>query len=1370
MKKVFGLFLSLIVLMGLWSCNQKELDDLQSQIDELKSVQIASINAQIAGIKSSIESMEKMDEQMKTRIDELTKKQQELESTDTEQAKEIAALKESLIEKEASLSKRIDELKSYVEKELKNQKDWVNATFCTLAQYHSTCDEIAALKLTISAQEATLRALISTTESSIKTWVNEHLTEYYTIAEMDAKIAQLSKSIADGDAAQAAELENLRAELNAARTDIKTAYEKAIEDAITTSEGKINEKIANDIKNATDALHGQIDELNTKIADIEKRLGLVEASLEKILSQVQSIVVVPTYSDGSVGIKESEDTEIRFEVSPRSASVALAKQGPEVFSLDAVSTQTKASMFVANFPIKSVSDNGECLVVKLDAAKMDMEPVYANPTMSARLKIDDGNSSMTTGYFAIISDKKYSTTPLDKVRQKEGTIGENCRIKVEVVSNSSLGNLSPNLLYVQDHSAGIAISCESNHGYQFGDVLTVDISNATIKSDEWYFLIADLPVERMVKIGHREEIKAKEVTLPEFLKGEYESQYVALADMQVVEPDLNKTWVVGNAQTRIGFENRMGYEIVVSSLNTASYGSEKVPQGSGVIRGVSTRNGELLIAQESDWNEMTGERFVCEERRYNISFESVGTKTALSESGTTWKAGDKVFLSDGKSSTVCSIPDEFDGKTMATISTKLSFVGKVTCIYPGDCVTKEGTDFYVDVPERQGEDGSVCAVFSGSSLSKDIQLSAQTALVKVSFELELAEVESVKLTFEGANAAGRMKIGQTGTEVVSGTQSVEVTATGAKEYFFSVLPGTASKMDVDVSKADGICGRRSLTPSSTFEAGRVYNLRIDPTTIVPTQEFKGLTFVSTGESTVRLRKYNNPDPITLEYSRNGFTWTPYTIGNSISLSDGEKLMFRAGKDGNASFSSGYSTGYYNFKILGSVAARGNIMSLLDRSCTRISVPLHAFNSLFTGCQSLTSAPELPATGLAYSCYASMFSGCTSLTKAPALPATVLAESCCWGMFSGCTNLTEPPVLPATELARECYYGMFSGCTSLTEAPELPATKLAPYCYYGMFEGCTSLTKAPELPATNLAPYCYYGMFEGCMSLTKASVLPATELASNCYNDMFHGCTSLTKATALPATNLAYSCYASMFSGCKSLTESPVLLATDLVEKCYSSMFSGCTSLTKAPELPATELAFDCYSGMFSGCTSLTKAPMLPAMVLAAGCYSYMFSGCTSLTKAPELPATKLASNCYSSMFNGCTNLTEAPELPATELVEACYNGMFEGCTNLTKGPELLLTKLASRCYYGMFSGCTSLTEAPELPATNLAPYCYYGMFEGCTSLNYVKALFTDEPSNRTTGDWLWGVSSAGTFVKSKDATWDVRGDDGIPDGWTVVTE
>jgi hypothetical protein len=60
------------------------------------------------------------------------------------------------------------------------------------------------------------------------------------------------------------------------------------------------------------------------------------------------------------------------------------------------------------------------------------------------------------------------------------------------------------------------------------------------------------------------------------------------------------------------------------------------------------------------------------------------------------------------------------------------------------------------------------------------------------------------------------------------------------------------------------------------------------------------------------------------------------------------------------------------------------------------------------------------------------------------------------MFYGCTSLTTAPQLPATTLASSCYQGMFSGCISLTEAPELPATTLASECYDGMFRNCSSL--------------------------------------------------------------------------------------------------------------------------------------------------------------------------------------------------------------------------------------------------------------------------------------------------------------------------
>ena len=248
----------------------------------------------------------------------------------------------------------------------------------------------------------------------------------------------------------------------------------------------------------------------------------------------------------------------------------------------------------------------------------------------------------------------------------------------------------------------------------------------------------------------------------------------------------------------------------------------------------------------------------------------------------------------------------------------------------------------------------------------------------------------------------------------------------------------------------------------------------------------------------------------------------------------------------------------------------------------------------------------------------------------------------------------------------------------------------------------------------------------------------------------------------------------MFEGCTSLTKAPALPATTLANYCYSSMFKGCTSLTEAPELPATTLANNCYQSMFNGCTSLTEAPVLPATTLANYCYQNMFNGCRKLAKAPELPVTTLAGGCYYHMFDGCTSLTEAPALPATTLANNCYNSMFYGCTSLTKAPALPATTLANYCYQNMFYGCTSLTKAPELPATTLNDFCYYRMFYGCSSLNEVRCQMSSSYSSSQISsyaeDWLYTVSSTGTFYTNADANWPTGSTSGIPQNWTRVPE
>ena len=342
-----------------------------------------------------------------------------------------------------------------------------------------------------------------------------------------------------------------------------------------------------------------------------------------------------------------------------------------------------------------------------------------------------------------------------------------------------------------------------------------------------------------------------------------------------------------------------------------------------------------------------------------------------------------------------------------------------------------------------------------------------------------------------------------------------------------------------------------------------------------------------------------------------------------------------------------------------------------------------------------------------------------------------------------------------------FYRLFYNCYYIIEVSPnfLPATTLADYCYSNMFQGCTSITTAPELPATTLANYCYTYMFNNCTSLTTTPDLHATTLANDCYAYMFQGCTSITTAPELPATTLAISCYSSMFSNTNVLPDcSNIDFSSNSVVS--SGGLSGLFSNTKVTDddlkniLPINPITGNYY---------------LPVTTLTNGCYSQMFKGCTSLTTAPELPATTLANSCYYGMFSNCKSLTTAPELPATTLANSCYHTMFKDCTSLTTASELPATTLATYCYDSMFRNCTSLTTVPELPATTLTFYCYEYMFYGCKKLNYIKAMFTTKPSSTYTNSWVYGVSSTGTFVKNKNATWNVTGDNGIPSGWTVQT-
>ena len=510
-----------------------------------------------------------------------------------------------------------------------------------------------------------------------------------------------------------------------------------------------------------------------------------------------------------------------------------------------------------------------------------------------------------------------------------------------------------------------------------------------------------------------------------------------------------------------------------------------------------------------------------------------------------------------------------------------------------------------------------------------------------------------------------------------------------------------------------------------------------------------------------------------------------------SINSGQTLSFR----GN--LTPVPNTGVGTFTISKKCNLKGSCMSMLfgDNAADNYSLSgkNYAFYKLFYSCKNIVnvSSDFLHVTTLESSCYGSMFYGCTSLTTAPELPATTLSN---W-----------------------CYSYMFYGCSALTTAPELPATTLANYCYSYMLS-VTNLVNAPELPATTLADYCYNSMFRDCKKLTTAPELPATTLTNSCYNSMFYGCISLTTAPALPATTLAYTCYYSMFQNCTNLTVAPALPATALDTYCYRFMFCRCTSLTTAPELPATTLAaLGCYEYMFLDCSNLNYIKMLATDISANYCLDSWVKGVASsgtFVKNPAMNSLPTGDSgipsgwtvvSYEEQMNTDNYLTiEALEdgLTASLSVNTCeycvdgddnwktlsagdvtesintgqtlsfrgnltpnssngigtftiskkcnlkgncmsmlfgdsaasnyslsgkdfaFHNLFNGCTNIINVSSNFLpaTTLASACYNYMFCSCSSLTTAPELPATTLTSGCYESMFHNCSSLTTAPEL------------------------------------------------
>ena len=510
MKKLFLLVAVLAMLLPSCKKINEAIDGLDNRLDKLEQETIPSIDEQISAINTTLGNLDAMDKELKGYIDNLTTTASSLQeqinatnikidevkaelknditSTEDELKEEIETAKANVIAqleaakeamenelatinvtiatlqaKDIELEGKITELRNYVDTELGDTTDWVNATFATLEQYNALVTEVATIKEQIKAinqsiteletrlttkinedianavstlnadmqqkvseitsayttaiksakEEITaaytsaIQNVINALDVSLKAWVGEQLANYYTIAEVEAKITALQTVITEGDASLQEELSKLNSQLETTANEITAAYKKAIEEAITTNNGVIDTKIANEIASVNQRITNEVATINAKIAEIESRLDNVEAKIAELLARIQSVSYIPTYDDGKATVKCNGNTSrvtLDFEVSPKDAVVELAKVWQSAVSVKAIYTQTRAVSFIDMPIVKFESDpaNG---VISVTASGENMSAEFFNGTQSAsaRLSISDGNNSVVSEYVPMVA-------------------------------------------------------------------------------------------------------------------------------------------------------------------------------------------------------------------------------------------------------------------------------------------------------------------------------------------------------------------------------------------------------------------------------------------------------------------------------------------------------------------------------------------------------------------------------------------------------------------------------------------------------------------------------------------------------------------------------------------------------------------------------------------------------------------------------------------------------------------------------------------------------------------------------------------------------------------------------------------------------
>ena len=406
---------------------QKQIDDIKNTIAELQAKDVA-LEAKIDALKTYVEN------DLKNYIDAGDKKVEDwatatfatLVQYDAVQ-QDIAAIKVEI----ATINTNIATLKTELEKKIADDikaaidalRTELNADYVAKIQA-AVADVTTAYTAAIAqaktdieaAYTAAISTAIATSEAGMKQWVNETLANgYYKAAEIDAMLAALKNEVSqDLDDVEQDLLAKIAAQetaLETAKTDLTTAYTKAINDAITANNGVIDQKIKDAVDAAQAALQSQIDAINAALDALQKQVDELE---KNFTNRIQSVSFVPQYSDGKVKMDyATRKSALDFLISPANLAATLkdawdadnkvitayvrytsdptTRAAGEIVQLDVTAVTADASGMIS----VSVAENSSKLL-STDFWKGDVEAVVY-------IQISDGNNNIISDMIPMIA-------------------------------------------------------------------------------------------------------------------------------------------------------------------------------------------------------------------------------------------------------------------------------------------------------------------------------------------------------------------------------------------------------------------------------------------------------------------------------------------------------------------------------------------------------------------------------------------------------------------------------------------------------------------------------------------------------------------------------------------------------------------------------------------------------------------------------------------------------------------------------------------------------------------------------------------------------------------------------------------------------